>query len=146
MTYNYKAIFPWLNDRQLEDMSMGVPAEPMNVPLSKLSQEFMDSVLPIDPQTGYPTNPVQKLLDGASPAELDKYASLLQPVDSSKGNRRLSDSDLVSVTPSRYNLTLTDNDALINQLSEIADNASSSVDSTKPAEEASSSHDNISDV
>jgi len=89
-------------------------AEP-NKDLPNLSEEIerlQDSLYPVDPVTGNRSNDVSKLLSSTvSPMEKEKILANMQKMPTSKRSN-LSDDELISMLPSRRNLTLVDADGV----------------------------------
>ena len=104
--------FSHFTDEQLQQAT--VVATP-NFDLPALNSDInalVDVFFQVDPVTGNIDNPVNKLLSSTlSPLERDKIMAFLQPLPRSK-RHNLSDEDLITMLPSRYNSTLTDMDAV----------------------------------
>lgn len=101
-----------LDDKQIKAASIVYPPNDELPILNKEISELADVLFPIDPTTGMPENPVTKLLSPfISPLEKERIMATLQPMPASKRNN-LSDDDLISMLPSRYNSTLVDMDAV----------------------------------
>lgn len=98
-----------------EQLQQAVVVATPNLDLPPLNSDIaalVDVFFQIDPLTGNIDNPVNKLLSSTlSPLERDKIMAFLQPLPRSK-RHNLSDEDLISMLPSRYNSTLTDMDAV----------------------------------
>jgi len=78
--------------------------------LRVFDNDTLDGICPPDPVTGLRLDAVTALLrPGLSSLERDKFAAMLQEIPASKRSN-LSDEELISMLPSRYNSTLTDID------------------------------------
>lgn len=101
--------FPHFNDSQ-KLICVAECVKPNNPSLCHDINKLSDSLFPVNPVTGNPDNMVDKLVSpGVSELEKQRILSFMQKMPSSKRNN-LSDADLVSMLPSRYNSTLTDLD------------------------------------
>jgi hypothetical protein len=97
--------------------------------LSKIANDEMDVLAPVDPGTGKRPNLLSKIVDPrVSPAERDRIAAALQRVPSSPRSG-MSDEDLIATAPSRYNTTFVDSAAYADHLSGIVDADSSAASS-----------------
>lgn len=101
--------FPHLKDAQ-KQICVSEPALPNNPSLCQDINKLSDSLFPVNPVTGNPDNMIDKLITpGVSELEKQRILSFMTKMPTSKRNN-LSDEDLMSMLPSRYNSTLTDLD------------------------------------
>lgn len=101
--------FPHFTDVQ-KLKSLEVSQLPNNPSLCQDINNLSDSLFPVNPVTGNPDNMIDKLLSpGVSDLEKQRILSFMHKMPASKRNN-LSDKDLISMLPSRYNSTLTDLD------------------------------------
>ncbi len=115
--------FPFMTANQLDVMQKAVDYNIVDSrpPLNAQCEIECDVLAPVDEVTGHRQNPITKIMDPmTNPLERDRLASSLQRVPTSPRNR-LSDDDLMSTLPSRYNQTLTDNEAFANHLVGVID-------------------------
>lgn len=91
------------------------------VNFSEKPTEECNILAPVDEVTGNRPNLLDKVVDEhTSPLEKERILSSLQRVPTSQNNR-MSDSDLIATTPSRYNQTLVDNEKFANHLESFVD-------------------------
>lgn len=101
--------FPHLTESQ-KVVCVAQSQKPNNPSLCDEINKLSTSLFPVNPVTGNPDNMIDKLITpGVSELEKQRILSFMQKMPSSKRNN-LSDADLVSMLPSRYNSTLTDLD------------------------------------
>lgn len=101
--------FPHLTESQ-KVVCVAQSQKPNNPSLCDEINKLSSSLFPVNPVTGNPDNMIDKLITpGVSELEKQRILSFMQKMPSSKRNN-LSDADLVSMLPSRYNSTLTDLD------------------------------------
>lgn len=101
--------FPHFTDSQ-KVVCVAQSQKPNNPSLCDEINKLSTSLFPVNPVTGNPDNMIDKLITpGVSELEKQRILSFMQKMPSSKRNN-LSDADLVSMLPSRYNSTLTDLD------------------------------------
>lgn len=101
--------FPHLTESQ-KVVCVAQSQKPNNPSLCDEINKLSTSLFPVNPVTGNPDNMIDKLITpGVSELEKQRILSFMQKIPSSKRNN-LSDADLVSMLPSRYNSTLTDLD------------------------------------
>lgn len=101
--------FPYFTDSQ-KVVCVAQSQKPNNPSLCDEINKLSTSLFPVNPVTGNPDNMIDKLITpGVSELEKQRILSFMQKMPSSKRNN-LSDEDLVSMLPSRYNSTLTDLD------------------------------------
>lgn len=104
--------FPHFTDEQLQQAVVVATPNLDLPPLNSDITALVDVFFQVDPLTGNIDNPVNKLLSSTlSPLERDKIMAFLQPLPRSQ-RHNLSDEDLITMLPSRYNSTLTDMDAV----------------------------------
>lgn len=101
--------FPYFTDAQ-KSAALVVPAKPQNLSLCEEVNKLCDVLCPVDPVTGNPDNMIDKLLSpSVNPMEKERILSYMQKIPA--GHRHnLSDKELISMLPSRYNTTFTDID------------------------------------
>lgn len=106
-----KLYFPFASDAVLEQMS--APQPDANSGLPKLNEEIekvYDTLYPFNEQSGSRSNDVTRLLSSSvSALEKERIMAGMQKLPSSR-RHNLSDEELISMLPSRYNSTLTDSD------------------------------------
>lgn len=101
--------FPHFTDSQ-KVVCVAQSQKPNNPSLCDEINKLSTSLFPVNPVTGNPDNMIDKLITpGVSELEKQRILSFMQKMPSSMRNN-LSDEDLVSMLPSRYNSTLTDLD------------------------------------
>lgn len=101
--------FPHLSESQ-KVVCVAQSQKPNNPSLCEEINKLSTSLFPVNPVTGNPDNLIDKLITpGVSELEKQRILSFMQKLPASKRNN-LSDEDLVSMLPSRYNSTLTDLD------------------------------------
>lgn len=101
--------FPYFSDAQ-KSAALVVPAKPHNLSLCEEVNKLCDVLCPVDPVTGNPDNMVDKLLSpSVNPMEKERILSYMQKIPASQ-RHNLSDKELISMLPSRYNTTFTDID------------------------------------
>lgn len=101
--------FPYFNDTQ-KVICVAECLKPNNPSLCEDINKLSDSLFPVNLVTGNPDNLIDKLISpGVSDLEKQRILSFMQKMPASKRNN-LSDKDLISMLPSRYNSTLTDLD------------------------------------
>lgn len=106
-----KLFFPFASDVAIDAMSSSQPSE--NVDLPRLNEEISkvyDKLYPFSEVSGSRSGDVSRLLNPAITAlEKERIMSTMSKMPASK-RHNLSDSELISMLPSRYNSTLTDSD------------------------------------
>lgn len=101
--------FPYFTDAQ-KSAALVVPAKPQNLSLCEEVNKLCDVLCPVDPVTGNPDNMIDKLLSpSVNPMEKERILSYMQKIPASH-RHNLSDKELISMLPSRYNTTFTDID------------------------------------
>lgn len=101
--------FPYYSDAQ-KSAALVVPAQPHNLSLCEEVNKLCDVLCPVDPVTGNPDNMIDKLLSpSVNPMEKERILSFMQKIPASH-RHNLSDKELISMLPSRYNTTFTDID------------------------------------
>lgn len=101
--------FPYFTDAQ-KSAALVVPAKPQNLSLCEEVNKLCDVLCPVDPVTGNPDNMIDKLLSpSVNPMEKERILSYMQKIPASQ-RHNLSDKELISMLPSRYNTTYTDID------------------------------------
>lgn len=101
--------FPYFTDAQ-KSATLVVPAHPHNLSLCEEVNKLCDVLCPVDPVTGNPDNMIDKLLSpSVNPMEKERILSYMQKIPASH-RHNLSDKELISMLPSRYNTTYTDID------------------------------------
>lgn len=101
--------FPHFSDHQ-KYAALVVPAKPNNLSLCEEVNKLCDVLCPVDPVTGNPDNMIDKLLSpSVNPMEKERILSFMQKIPASQ-RHNLSDKELISMLPSRYNTTYTDID------------------------------------
>lgn len=101
--------FPYFTDAQ-KSAALVVPAKPQNLSLCEEVNKLCDVLCPVDPVTGNPDNMIDKLLSpSVNPMEKERILSIMQKIPASH-RHNLSDKELISMLPSRYNTTYTDID------------------------------------
>lgn len=98
----------------------------------------LDKVLPINPATGVRDDLVHKYevsLTDSERAHLEQYLEVQQV---SQPSKQLSDSDLISLCPSRYLSTISDVRALASQMRKVVADLDKSDADTQPKVSASS--------
>lgn len=117
-----KIFFPHLNDDELELMSKEAPYVSSGPPyLNDNANEECDVLCPYDDVEKRRPNVLTKVMDpNINPLERERLMSSLQRLPASKRNN-LSDDELVMMTPSRYNQTLTDDALYAEHLSNVVD-------------------------
>ncbi|MDD6553316.1 MAG: hypothetical protein PUF37_06995 [Prevotellaceae bacterium] len=116
--------------------------------LNSEALELQDTLFPVDPVTGYRLQATTRLLDPAvSSKEKELIMSQLEKIPASSRSR-LSDDELISLLPSRYNSTNTDMDKVRDLMTQIIDsmNKSDSSSSDASGSDASGSDASGSDV
>ena len=119
---NLNIFFPYMSNDDIK--AMEVQTEPnRDLPaLNREIEEVVDTLFPIDPITGNPTNAVNKLLSPAvSALEKEKYAKMMEAMPTDNSNRGVDDDTLMATLPSRRNMTMTDNDKFANHIANYTD-------------------------
>ena len=130
--------FPYMSNDDIK--AMEVQTEPnRDLPaLNREIEEVVDTLFPIDPITGNPTNAVNKLLSPAvSALEKEKYAKMMEAIPTDNGNRGVDDNTLMATLPSRRNMTMTDNDKFASHIANFTDYVAESGKETATADTGS---------
>ena len=137
--------FPHLSAAQLEVMSRRADYTSSGVCLNSKANEECDVICPYDDKLKRRPNVLSKVMDpNVNPLERDRLMSTLQKVPVSKRNN-LSDDELISMTPSRYNQTMTDDAAFASHLSHVVDDYSDSDSSASSSQGSDNSDSSNSD-
>lgn len=133
MSFN-RVFHPFLSDDDIKVIEQVIKRDKNVVNLCLMPTQECDVICPVDEVTGNRTNRLTKLNDPTlSPLERDRIMSTLQQMPTAKRNN-LSDDELISMLPSRYNSTLVDNAKYAAYLRDEIDNMSSSDNSSQSVE------------
>lgn len=101
-----------MTEEEINDVNSYVPEDVKEVPFGKRSMDEFYTLCPIDPATGIRVNVLTLMMNG-NPAQRDAALSSpqLQKLPSSR-NLPLSDSEKISLTPSRSAQTFVERDAV----------------------------------
>ena len=118
-----KHIFPFDSDEQLALRQVKATRNPNFRNLCVTPTQECDVICPVDETTGHRTSRLTKVMDPTiSPLEKERLMSTLQRM-STPTRTRLSDQDLMALTPSRYNTAMVDDEKFADYLHQVVDEA-----------------------
>ena len=145
----YNIFFPNFSDEEIKEVEKEVTENNDLTPLNKEVTEAFDVLFPIDERTGNTSNDVTRLLSPVvSAMEKDRILQMMQKMPASK-RHNLSDDELMSMLPSRYNTTFTDLDKVRDYFNNVIipeSDEHGSTDSPDTADTSSSSNNSTGDA